>query len=180
MSVNEITETMQYLTFILDDEIFAVDISKVREVLEYTAVTKVPRVPEFIRGVINLRGNVVPVVDLRLNFGMSLTKRTINTCIIIVEVTINDEALVLGALADSVKEVIDMDPEQIEPPPKIGTKLRTEFIKGMGKYNDDFVIILDIDRVFSVDELSIVQNVNESSVSAKEHKSATTMEASPA
>jgi purine-binding chemotaxis protein CheW len=158
MSVTGITETTQYLTFRLEDEIFALDISKVREVLDFTGITKVPRTPEFMRGVINLRGSVVPVVDMRLKFGMSKTERTVNTCIIIVEISVDGDTTVLGALADSVQEVIDLGPEQIEPAPRIGTRLRTEFIRGMGKRDDQFVIILDIDKIFSADELSIVQD----------------------
>jgi purine-binding chemotaxis protein CheW len=158
MSVTSITETTQYLTFRLGDEIFALDISKVREVLDYTNITKVPRTPDFMRGVINLRGNVVPVVDMRLKFGMTKTERTVNTCIIIVEITLEGETTVLGALTDAVQEVIELGPEQIEPAPKIGTRLNTEFIKGMGKRDDHFIIILNIDRVFSADELSLVQD----------------------
>src|SRR5512136_496350 len=103
-------ESMQFLTFKLGEEIFALDITKVREVLDFTSVTKVPRTPEFMRGVINLRGSVVPVVDLRLKFGMSRTENTVNTCIIIVEVTVDGEMIVLGALADSVQEVLDLEP----------------------------------------------------------------------
>ncbi len=158
MSVTGISETTQYLTFKLEDEVFALDISEVREVLDFTTVTKVPRTPEFMRGVINLRGNVVPVVDMRLKFGMSRTEKTVNTCIIIVEISIEGEKAVLGALADSVQEVIDLEPEQIEPAPRIGTKLSTEFIKGMGKRNDHFVILLDIDRIFSADEITMVMD----------------------
>lgn len=157
MSVAGITETTQYLTFKLEDEVFAVDISKVREVLDFTTVTKVPRTPDFMRGVINLRGNVVPVVDMRLKFGMSKTEKTVNTCIIIVEISLEGESTVLGALADSVQEVIDLEPQQIEPAPRIGTRVKTDFIKGMGKKDDHFIMILDIDRVFSADELSLVQ-----------------------
>jgi purine-binding chemotaxis protein CheW len=157
MSIAEILETTQYLTFKLDGEVFAIDISMVREVLDFTTITKVPRTPEFMRGVINLRGSVVPVVDLRLKFGMAKTERTVNTCIIITEVSVDSETIILGALADSVQEVIDLDPDHIEPAPKIGTKLRTEFIKGMGKQNDKFIILLDINRVFSTDELALVQ-----------------------
>ncbi|OGW42428.1 MAG: chemotaxis protein CheW [Nitrospirae bacterium GWD2_57_9] len=152
-----IQETTQYLTYTLDDEIFALDISKVREVLDFTSITKVPRMPDFMRGVINLRGSVVPVVDLRLKFGMPKTEKTVNTCIIIVEVTVDNETTVLGALADSVQEVLDLEPGQIEPAPKIGAKLNTEFIKGMGKRDTRFIIILDIDKVFSTDELALVQ-----------------------
>ena len=157
MSIAGILETTQYLTFKLDDEVFALDIFKVREVLDFTTVTKVPRTPEFMRGVINLRGSVVPVVDLRLKFGMTKTEKTVNTCIIIVEVKVDDETTILGALADSVQEVMDLEPDHIEPAPKIGTKLRTDFIKGMGKQNDRFVIILNIDKVFSTEELALVQ-----------------------
>lgn len=153
MSSDVAYETNQYLTFKLDDEIFALGIGKVREVLDYTAVTKVPQTPEFMRGVINLRGSVVPVIDMRLKFGMERTQETVNTCIIIVEIILDDEAIQLGALADSVQEVLNLDPDQIEPAPKIGTKLNTDFIKGMGKLDEQFVILLDIDRVFSADEL---------------------------
>jgi len=157
MATVGINETTQFLTFRLDDEIFALDITKVREVLDYTIVTKVPRTPDFMRGVINLRGSVVPVVDLRLKFGMTATESGVNTCIIITEVQVDNETVVLGALADAVQEVLDLDAGSIAAPPRIGTKLRTEFIKGMGKQNDRFIIILDIDKVFSLDELASVR-----------------------
>ncbi len=157
MSIAGIMEITQYLTFKLGDEVFALDISKVREVLDFTTITKVPRTPDFMRGVINLRGSVVPVVDLRLKFGMTMTENTVNTCVIITEVQVDGESTVLGALADSVQEVVDLEPDRIEPAPRIGTKLRTEFIRGMGKHNDRFVIILDIDKIFSTDELALVQ-----------------------
>ncbi len=147
--------TRQYLTFILDDEVFAQDITKVREVLDYVNITKVPRTPDFMRGVINLRGSVVPVVDMRLKFGMEPTKQTVNTCIIIMEVVLEGETAVVGALADSVQEVLELDSSQIEPPPRIGTRLNIEFIQGMGKKGDEFIIILDTDRVFSAEELAI-------------------------
>ncbi|MHB8844744.1 MAG: chemotaxis protein CheW [Nitrospirota bacterium] len=156
MSAVDVAETTQYLTFKLDDETFALDISKVREVLDFTTVTKVPRTPEFMRGVINLRGSVVPVVDLRLKFGMTRTENGVNTCIIITEVTVDNDTTILGCLADSVQEVLDLDESHIAPAPRIGTKLRTEFIKGMGKRDEHFIIILDIDRVFSSDELALV------------------------
>lgn len=153
MSSDVACETNQYLTFKLDEEIFALGIEKVREVLDYTAVTKVPQTPEFMRGVINLRGSVVPVIDMRLKFGMARTTETVNTCIIIVEIDMDGDAIQLGALADSVQEVLNLDPDQIEPAPRIGTKLNTDFIKGMGKLDEQFVILLDIDRVFSSDEI---------------------------
>jgi purine-binding chemotaxis protein CheW len=158
MTMAGIMQTSQYLTFKLDNEVFALDISKVREVLDFTPITRVPRMPEFMRGVIDLRGSVVPVIDLRLTFGMSQTVRTVNTCVIIVEVTLDNETAVLGALADSVQEVLDLGPDYIEPAPKIGTRLNTEFIKGMGRQNDQFVIILDIDKVLTSGELLLMRD----------------------
>ena len=157
MAATAVAQAAQYLTFRLGDEVFALEITQVREVLDYTAITRVPRMPAFMRGVINLRGSVVPVVDLRLKFGMSATERTLNTCIIIAEVSVGGERTLLGALADSVQEVIDLDPAQIEPPPRLGASVNVEFIRGMGKRDEAFVIILDVDRVFSTDELSLLQ-----------------------
>jgi purine-binding chemotaxis protein CheW len=149
-----ITETTQYLSFKLGEEIFAVDVAKVREILDVITITKVPQTPDFMKGVINLRGSVVPVMDIRLKFGMSPTERTVNTCIIVMEVTQDGETMVLGSLADSVQEVLDLEPDQIEPAPRIGTRLRSDFIKGMGKQNEQFIIILDIDRIFTAGELN--------------------------
>ena len=167
MSTAGTATTTQYLTFKLADEIFALDISKVREVLDFTSITRVPRTPEFMRGVINLRGSVVPVADLRLKFGMTRTEKTVNTCVIIVEVTVDNETTILGALADSVQEVLELGAENIEPAPKIGTRLNTEFIRGMGKQNETFIIILDIDKVFSSDELALVQATEKAARTAK-------------
>ena len=156
MSVTSITDTRQYLTFQLGEEVFGLDVSHVREILEFTAVTKVPKTPDYMRGVINLRGSVVPVLDMRLKFGLTRTEKTVNTCIIVVEVSFEDEHRIIGALVDSVQEVFELEPEQIEPAPKIGTQLKTEFIKGMGKKDNHFIIILNIDKVFSSEELATV------------------------
>ena len=169
MSVAEITEISQYLTFGLGDEIFNLDISQVREVLDYTHITKVPRTPDYMRGIINLRGSVVPVADLRLKFGMRETEKTRNTRIIIVEVMVDGEDTLLGAIADSVHEVIELEPAQIEPPPRIGTRLNTEFIRGMGKYKDQFIIILDINKVFSTDDLNLFKASGEQPQPQDEH-----------
>jgi len=154
MTTSTTTETTQFLTFQLAEELFALNIAKVREVLDFTTVTRVPRMPAFLRGVINLRGSVVPVVDLRRKFGMKETEQTVNTCIIITEVAVNGDATVLGCLADSVQEVLDLESGQISPPPKIGTKLRTDFIAGMGRRGERFIMILDIDKIFSAEELT--------------------------
>jgi purine-binding chemotaxis protein CheW len=148
--------TSQYLTFTLAEEQYAVEVYDVKEVLEYTTVTRVPRTQDFMRGVINLRGSVVPVIDLRLKFAMAETEKTVNTRIIVMEVEINGDKVTVGTLADSVQEVINLDQEQIEPAPQIGTRINTEFIKGIGKQDEHFIIILDIDRVFSEDELAAV------------------------
>jgi purine-binding chemotaxis protein CheW len=137
----------------LDGEAFATRIAQVREVLEYSDVTKVPRTPDYMSGVINLRGSVVTVVDMRLQFGMPVAEPTVDTCIVIVEVEIDDESVVLGALVDSVQEVIDLRAEQLEPAPTLGTRVNTEFIQAMGKVDEGFVIVLDMDKVFSLDLL---------------------------
>jgi len=163
MSVASITEARQYLTFKLDDEVFALDVANVREILDMTPITKVPRTPDFMRGVINLRGNVVPVVDMRIKFGMRKAEDTINTCIIVVEVSFDGEKAVLGAMADSVQEVFELDADRIEPAPKIGTRLKTDFIKGIGKRENSFIIMLDIDKAFSSEELSILNDTAETS-----------------
>ncbi len=157
MSTATAIDTCQYLTFRLGDEDFALEINTVREVLDLINITKIPRTPEYMKGVINLRGNVVPIIDLRLNLGMTPAERTVDTCIIIVEVELEGDTLQIGALADSVQEVIDIDPEQIEPAPKIGVNLNTDFIKGMGKRDENFIIILDINKVLSVEELTALK-----------------------
>jgi len=164
MAVESITETTQYLTFKLEGELFALDIGKVREVLDFTSITKVPQTPDYMRGVINLRGSVVPVVDLRLKFGKTVAEQTVNTCVIIVEVEMDGEKVVMGAMADAVQEVLDLEPDQIEPAPRIGTKLNLDFIRGMGKHADQFIIILDIDKIFSNEELAITVPVEETCI----------------
>jgi len=161
MSVPAITETRQYLTFNLGEESFALDVANVREILEFTDLTAIPRTPEFMRGVINLRGSVVPVMDMRVKFNLTKTTKTVDTCIIVVEVSLEDEPVVLGALVDSVQEVFELEPDRIEPAPKIGKGLKTEFIRGMGKRDETFVIILDIDEVFSPDELVITGSMGD-------------------
>jgi len=153
-------EAVQYLTFKLDGESFATEISKVREVLEHTDVTPVPKSPEFMQGVINLRGSVVPVVDLRLQFGMPTIEPTVDSCIIIIEVNIEGASTVLGALADSVQEVIDLRHEQLEPAPSFGARVDNAFVQYMGKVEDRFVIILDMNKVFSLEQIYKVEKTS--------------------
>jgi purine-binding chemotaxis protein CheW len=164
MGVSTITEVRPYLTFKLEEEVFGLAVEKVREVLEYTTITKVPQTPEFVRGIINLRGSVVPVVDMRIKFGLPERERTVDTCIIVTEIMVDEESTVLGTLVDSVQEVFELDPSQIEPAPRIGIRLKTDFIMGMGKREDHFVIILDIDKIFSSHDLELTQHMRNGAV----------------
>lgn len=159
MSVESKIEARQYLSFKLEEEEYALDISKVREVLDFTKITRIPQAPEFMKGVINLRGSVVPVVDLNRKFGIKDTEKTSDTRIIIGEVSVNGDDIVLGVLADSVNEVMDIEPENIESAPRIGTRLDTDFLKGMGKRNEEFVMILDIDKVFTAEDLEATRQL---------------------
>jgi purine-binding chemotaxis protein CheW len=154
-----ITETDQYMTFRLGDELFAIGVSQVREVLEIARITRVPTAPEFMRGVVNVRGKAIPVVDLRLRFGLPPVADTLVTRIIVMELELDGETTVIGGVADSVHDVIELEPAQIDPPPRIAMRWRTEFIRGMGRRGDDFIIILDIGSVFSSGELAVVEEM---------------------
>ncbi len=151
-----ITETAQYMTFKLGNELFAIGVGQVREVLEMSQITRVPTAPPYMRGVVNVRGKSTPVVDLRLKFGLPAVPDTVNTRIIVMELELDREATVLGGVADSVHEVIELEPANIDPPPRIAMRWRTDFIQGMGKRGDDFIIILDVDAVFSSEEIALV------------------------
>jgi len=144
----------QYLTFHLAGEEYAVGILQIREIITYGTLTKVPHTPPSIRGVINLRGNVVPVVDLGRKFGLTASPVTDRTCIVIVEANINENRTVTGVIADSVSQVISMSENDILPAPAFGTQVRIDFLRGMGKSGDKFVLVLDIDKVLSADDLA--------------------------
>ena len=152
-----ITETGQYMTFKLGNELFAIGVSQVREVLEVSQISRVPTAPPYMRGVANVRGQATPVVDLRMKFGLPSVADTLNTRIIVMELEVDGEAVVLGGVADSVHEVIELEPGSIDPPPRIAMRWRTEFIEGMGKRGDDFIIILDVNAVFSSEEVALVE-----------------------
>jgi purine-binding chemotaxis protein CheW len=150
-------EEQQYLTFLLSGEMFAIVILNIKEIIEYGNLTEVPMMPSFIRGVINLRGSVVPVVDLSARFGRGKTEVSRRTCIVIIEVQGVDESKQdIGVMVDSVSEVLEIPRSEIEPPPAFGAKIRVDFIYGMGKVANKFVIILNADKVLSVDELSML------------------------
>lgn len=148
-----ITEVGHYITFRLADEQFAIGVTQVREVLDLTQITRVPTAPHYMRGVVNVRGVAVPVVDLRVKFGLERAMETVNTRILVLELQLDGETTVVGGLADSVHDVIELEPGQIGAAPRIASRWRTELIRGMGKVDNDFIMILDIDKVFAGDDL---------------------------
>jgi len=150
----------QYLTFILGGETYGVSILVIKEILEYNEPTVVPMMPDFIRGVINLRGSVVPVIDLSLRLGKETTEVAKRTCVVIIEVQHEDERMEIGVVVDAVNEVLDIAPDSIESAPNFGAKIRTDFIRGMGKVDDKFVVLLNIDHVLSIEELSMVNEAS--------------------
>ncbi|WP_269532605.1 chemotaxis protein CheW [Chitinimonas sp. BJYL2] len=153
-AVAEPVEQPQYLTFRLGGEVYALEILHIKEIIEYGGLTEVPMMPRFLRGVINLRGAVVPVIDLAARFGRPATEIGKRSCIVIVEVQHEEDWLDLGIIVDAVDEVLDLPPEAIEPAPAFGAKLRAEFIQGMGKLDDRFVILLSLNHVLSIGEMA--------------------------
>ena len=156
------TEVSQYLTFILSQEEFAVPIMQVKEIIEYHDLTNVPMVPEFIAGALNLRGSIVPVINLAVKFGMTPSAISRRTCVVIMEVAIDNEQVVMGILVDKVLQVLDIAEENIDSAPTLGAQIRTDFIEGMGKLGERFVIILAINKVLSAEEIAVVGNLNDS------------------
>jgi purine-binding chemotaxis protein CheW len=152
-------DQQQYLTFMLGGEVYAMGILAIKEIIEYGNLTEIPRMPEFIRGVINLRGAVVPVVDLGARFGKRTTNITRRTCIVIIEVAQGEESHDIGVMVDAVNEVLEISAAEIEPAPSFGADIRADFIDGMGKIDDKFVVILDVNQVLSVDEMASLAGV---------------------
>ncbi|MDH5613050.1 MAG: chemotaxis protein CheW [Gammaproteobacteria bacterium] len=151
----------QYLTFLIGKEVFAIGIADIREIIEYREPTTVPMMPSFIRGVLNLRGRVVPVIDLLVRFGRESTEASRRTCIVILEVEHEGEQQYIGIVVDAVRAVLDIADADIEPPPSFGARLRSDFVSGMGKVHDEFVIILDTEHVLSIEELSMLAGLDE-------------------
>jgi purine-binding chemotaxis protein CheW len=165
---NNIERVQSYLTFRLGDETFAANVKQVLEILEIPRITKVPHSPDAMRGVINLRGNVMPVINARLKFGLPDAPDTVTSCIIVMELQIEDQQVALGAVVDAVQEVIEISDESLQPAPSIGSKYKSEFIRGMAKINDQFIMILDLDLIFSTDEATILQEIVEDVESEQE------------
>lgn len=159
MATDAQSGSQRFLTMTLGNEIFAIDIFSVREILDYTDITRIPQTPEFMRGVVNVRGSAVPVVDLKMKFGLGRVEQTLNTRIVIVEIKREDAVSVMGALADSVKEVLELETDRIDPPPRMGAAVRADFIRGIGKHGDRFILILDVDKVFSSEEIQDLSQV---------------------
>jgi len=162
-----------YLSFRLGEEVFALHVGKVHKILEMTEITEVPRSPDYMKGVINLRGNVLPVIDMRVKFGMESAKRTKTTCILVIEAEIEKEIVMVGLLVDAVQAVQKIKDEEILPPPSIGSKFRSDFISGMTRVNDRFYMVLNIDLLLSSDDLinlKTLQEVKESAVKEESNK----------
>jgi len=150
----EPVQSRQFLTFVLGEEMFAMPIEDIREIIEFSSLTEVPLMPNFLRGVINLRGAVVPVIDLSVRFGRAQTPVAKRTCIVIMELMQEQQGLLLGVMVDAVRAVLTVEDEKIEPPLSFGARLRADFIEGMINIKDRFVVVLDVKAVLSVDELS--------------------------
>jgi len=153
MSDTAKNDSRRYLTLTLGKESFAISIDVVREILDYTEITRIPQSPPFMRGVVNVRGAAVPVVDLAHKLGLGEVKRTINTRIVIMEVTRDGVLSVMGALADSVREVLELDPGDISPPPHLGAQGKAGYLRGIGNHEGRFILVLDVDQIFATDEL---------------------------
>ena len=153
MSSGREVKINSYLTFKLGEEEFAAHVGKVLNILEMTKITEVPKSPDYMKGVINLRGSVLPVIDTRIKFGMTPTEYTPNTCIVVMDIDMDGDSIHVGALVDSVQAVLEIEDTQILPPPSIGHKFRSEFIEGVANINDSFIMILNMDEVFSSEEV---------------------------
>lgn len=151
----------QYLVFPLAEDNYGLNITYIREIIEYNKLTEVPMVPDFIRGVLNLRGHVVPVIDLNCRFSGKISDIGKRSCILVVDSEQKDSFSEMGILVDSVTKMIEIDTKNIEPAPSFGSKIRTDFIHGMGRIDDDFIVLLQVHKVLSIDELSIIKNIHD-------------------
>lgn len=168
MTVDKKRGTGQYLAFRLKDESFAVDVAEVREILDYEPPSLVPRMPDYMRGVINVRGGVVSVIDMGMKFGLSAIEPTLDTRIVVLEVEIEGEATVIGALVDAVDEVLQIDEEHMEAAPKMGTRLDTSFIVGMGRHEERLMIVLDATELFGAEDAALVRWAEEALAEVRE------------
>lgn len=161
MNQDNLSKINSYLSFKLGEEEFAAHVGKVLNILEMTKITEVPRAPEYMKGVINLRGTVLPVIDTRIKFGMTATEYTTNTCIIVLDIEMDGESIHVGALVDAVQAVLEIDKGAIMPPPSIGSKYKSDFIEGVANIDEKFIMILNMDAVFSADEITSMKDKTE-------------------
>ena len=180
MAETESTADHQYLSFFAAGEEYALPILEVTEIVECTAITRMPSMPTSIRGVTNLRGRVVPVVDLSVRLGLPESKLTRRTCIVMVEATLDREKSVVGLMVDSVSQVMDLPPSQIEPPPTFGTRIRVDFVRGMGRVGTHFVPVLELSRLLDADELLAAGKVAPGPEAEKESAEAAATSTAPA
>ena len=166
MSSGDTVEKRQYLAFAVGGSDYGVGILRVKEILQHEAITPVPSMPPSVRGVINLRGSIVPVVDLAVKFGLPQSNATKRTCILVVESVLDGVTTVMGVIADAVSEVLELAPGDVEPPPPFGTRVRADFLLGMGKVGRGFVLLLDIDRVLSAGERELLALAGEQAAEA--------------
>ena len=159
MSTKTKTDVHSYLSFRIGEEVFAANVKNVLNILEMTAITKVPKSPKYMKGVINLRGTVLPVIDSRLKFGMEETEYTTNTYIIVLELHVGSEPVMIGTIVDAVKEVLEIDISAILPPPSIGTNYKTDYLIGMAQAGEGFIMLLNAEKVFASDEIVEMQNI---------------------
>jgi purine-binding chemotaxis protein CheW len=160
MTTQRENKANSYLSFQVGAELFAANVSNVLNILEMTKITRVPKSPDYLKGVINLRGNVLPVLDTRIKFGLPETEYTTNTCILVLDIKMNKESLQLGAIVDSVSEVLELTNDQISPPPSLGNSYETEYLSGMAKHNDNFIMIIDTNKVFADDEIINISDIS--------------------
>jgi purine-binding chemotaxis protein CheW len=158
MNTDLVGKIGSYLTFKLDNELYAANVTHVISILELIKITRIPRTPDFIKGVINLRGEVLPIVDLKIKFGLPPTEITSNTSILVLDITVNNERIKLGTIIDSVQEVLEVNQDDILPPPSLGTIYQSEFLEGIYKKDDVLILILNIENIFTEDELTTISS----------------------
>jgi purine-binding chemotaxis protein CheW len=159
MSTKVTTDVQSYLSFKIGGETFAANVANVLNILEMAPITRVPKSPGYMKGVINLRGIVLPVIDSRIKFGVEETEFTNNTCIIVLELHVGNEPVMIGAIVDAVKEVLEIETGSILPPPSLGTNYKSDYLKGMTQSENGFIMILDAEKVFASDEIVDIKNI---------------------
>ncbi|MEM9829135.1 MAG: chemotaxis protein CheW [Bacteroidota bacterium] len=169
---SSVITSQSYLTFKLDNEIFGSSVNRVLEIIEVPKITRVPQAPEFMRGVINLRGRVLPVIDTRIKFGMPGIEDTVDTCIVVLNVEVDNQEIVLGALVDAIQAVLDIEDQEIQDPPAFQSGYQSDLMTGMVKRDDNFILMLDMDKVFNSQEITMLKESDSATIKQSEKKTA--------